>query len=43
MQMTLEMLDIAMGAIDDVDGPGIYQYDDFLIYNEIPWAYTTDP
>ena len=43
MQMTLEMLDIAVEAIDDVNGPGIYKYDDFLLYNEIPWAYTTDP
>ncbi len=42
MQMTLEMLDIAVDAIDDVKGPGIYKYDDFMIYNEIPWAYTTD-
>ena len=43
MQMTLEMLDEAVKAIDDVTEPGIYTYDDFLIYNEIPWAYTTDP
>ena len=42
MQMTLKMLDEAVNAIDDVDGPGIYKYDDFLIYNEIPWVYTTD-
>jgi len=43
MQMTLEMLDDAVNAIDDVTGPGIYKYDDFLLYNEIPWSYTTDP
>lgn len=43
MQMTLEMLDEAVRAIDTVKGPGIYKYDDFLIYNEIPWSYTTDP
>lgn len=43
MEMTLEMLDVAVDAIDDVTGPGIYKYDDFLLYNEIPWAYTTDP
>ena len=43
MQMTLSMLDVAVDAIDEVSGPGIYKYDDFLIYNEIPWAYTTDP
>ncbi|MFT5013439.1 MAG: hydroxyacylglutathione hydrolase [Patiriisocius sp.] len=42
MQMTLKMLDIAVDAIDDVNGPGIYKYDDFMLYNEIPWAYTTD-
>jgi hydroxyacylglutathione hydrolase len=42
MEMTLQMLDIAVEAIDDVNGPGIYKYDDFMIYNEIPWAYTTD-
>ncbi|MEM8489825.1 MAG: MBL fold metallo-hydrolase [Pseudomonadota bacterium] len=43
MQMTLSMLDVAVKAVDEVPGPGIYKYDDFLIYNEIPWAYTTDP
>ncbi len=43
MQMTLGMLDDAVDSIDDVTGPGIYKYDDFLLYNEIPWAYTTDP
>ncbi len=43
MQMTLSMLDEAVKAIDEVSGPGIYKYDDFLIYNEIPWSYTTDP
>ena len=43
MQMTLPMLDVAVKAVDEVTGPGIYKYDDFLIYNEIPWAYTTDP
>tara|TARA_R110002073_G_scaffold268200_2_gene431425 strand:- start:423 stop:1415 length:993 start_codon:yes stop_codon:yes gene_type:complete len=42
MQMTLKMLDIAVDAIDDVNGPGIYKYDDFMLYNEIPWSYTTD-
>jgi hydroxyacylglutathione hydrolase len=42
MQMTLKMLDIAVDSIDDVNGPGIYKYDDFMLYNEIPWAYTTD-
>lgn len=43
MEMTLEMLDMAVDAINDVTGPGIYKYDDFLLYNEIPWGYTTDP
>ncbi|MEM1188424.1 MAG: MBL fold metallo-hydrolase [Pseudomonadota bacterium] len=43
MQMTLRMLDEAVRAVDEVSGPGIYKYDDFLIYNEIPWGYTTDP
>ena len=34
MEMTLEMLDVrATGAISE---PGIYKYDDFLIYNEVP-------
>ena len=43
MQMTLDMLDIAVGATNDIGGPGIYIYDDFLIYNQIPWYTTTDP
>lgn len=43
MQMTLEMLDQAVKATYEIEAPGIYKYDDFLIYNEIPWAYTTDP
>jgi hydroxyacylglutathione hydrolase len=42
MQMTLKMLDMAVDSIDDVNGPGIYKYDDFMLYNEIPWSYTTD-
>lgn len=43
MQMTRAMLDTAIEATDDVDGPGIYIYDDFMLYNEIPWSTTTDP
>ena len=43
MQMTLDMLDIAVGATNDIGSPGIYIYDDFLIYNQIPWYTTTDP
>ena len=42
MQMTLEMLDQAVGATYEVNSPGIYIYDDFLIYNQIPWYTTTD-
>ena len=30
MQMTLDMLDIAVGATNDIGSPGIYIYDDFL-------------
>ncbi len=43
MQMTLEMLDQAVQATEEITSPGIYKFDDFLIYNEVPWAYTTDP
>lgn len=43
MEMTLEMLDEAVEATFEIDRPGIYIYDDFLIYNEVPWGYTTDP
>ena len=42
MQMTLDMLDQAVRATDEITAPGIYKYDDFLVYNEVPWAYTTD-
>ena len=37
-----EMLDEAVEASYEIEEPGIYRYDDFLIYNEVPWAYTTD-
>jgi glyoxylase-like metal-dependent hydrolase (beta-lactamase superfamily II) len=43
MQMTVDMLKVAVRAADEVNAPGIYKYDDFLLYNEIPWRYTTDP
>ncbi|MBO6557998.1 MAG: MBL fold metallo-hydrolase [Pseudomonadales bacterium] len=43
MEMTLQMLDEAVQATNEITKPGIYTYDHFLIYNEIPWAYTTDP
>ncbi|MEM8766408.1 MAG: MBL fold metallo-hydrolase [Pseudomonadota bacterium] len=43
MQMTRAMLDVAIEATEKIDKPGIYIYDDFMIYNEIPWATTTDP
>lgn len=43
MQMTLSMLDEAVQATKTIKQPGIYKYDDFLVYNEVPWAYTTDP
>ena len=43
MQMSLNMLDQAVQATDMINQAGIYKYDDFLIYNEVPWAYTTDP
>lgn len=43
MQMTLNMLDQAVEATYEIENPGIYHYDDFLIYNQVPWAYTTDP
>ena len=43
MQMTRAMLDVAIKATEEIDRPGIYIYDDFMIYNEIPWATTTDP
>ena len=43
MQMSLEMLDEAVTATQVIDQAGIYKYADFLIYNEVPWAYTTDP
>ncbi len=42
MEMTLEMLDQAVEATYEIEEPGIYPYDDFLIYNQIPWSYTTD-
>ncbi len=43
MQMTRAMLEVAIEATRHIDEPGIYIYDDFLIYNEIPWGTTTDP
>lgn len=43
MQMTLSMLDEAVQASEVIEKAGIYKFDDFLIYNEVPWAYTTDP
>ena len=43
MQMTKAMLDVAVEATETIEKPGIYVYDEFLIYNEIPWATTTDP
>lgn len=43
MQMTLSMLDEAVEASEVIQSAGIYKFDDFLIYNEVPWAYTTDP
>lgn len=43
MQMTLSMLDEAVEASEVIHRAGIYKFDDFLIYNEVPWAYTTDP
>jgi len=43
MQMTLDMLNAAVSASTEIERPGIYKYDHFLIYNEVPWAYTTDP
>ena len=43
MEMTKAMLDIAVEATETIDRPGIYIYDDFMIYNEIPWWTTTDP
>ena len=43
MEMTLSMLDEAVEATEEITEPGIYRYEHFLIYNEIPWAYTTDP
>jgi hypothetical protein len=43
MQMTVNMLDRAVEATYEIENPGIYHYDDFLIYNQVPWAYTTDP
>jgi glyoxylase-like metal-dependent hydrolase (beta-lactamase superfamily II) len=43
MQMTLDMLNTAVSASTEIERPGIYKYDHFLIYNEVPWAYTTDP
>ncbi|MEC7077469.1 MAG: MBL fold metallo-hydrolase [Pseudomonadota bacterium] len=43
MQMSLNMLDQAVQATEVINQAGIYKYDDFLIYNEVPWAYTTDP
>ena len=43
MQMTRAMLDVAIEATEVIDRPGIFVYDDFMIYNEVPWATTTDP
>ena len=43
MQMTVSMLEQAVKATQEINQPGIYKFDDFLIYNEVPWAYTTDP
>ena len=43
MEMSLSMLDQAVQATERIDQSGIYTFDDFLIYNEVPWAYTTDP
>lgn len=43
MEMTVEMLDVAIEASRTIDRPGIYIYDDFMLYNEIPWSTTTDP
>lgn len=43
MEMTREMLDVAIEATKVIEKPGIYIYDDFMIYNEIPWSNTTDP
>ncbi len=43
MQMTLDMLNTAVNASTEIERPGIYKYEHFLIYNEVPWAYTTDP
>jgi len=43
MQMTLGMLDVALGATETIEKPGIYIYDAFMIYNQIPWSTTTDP
>ena len=43
MQMTLSMLDEAVEATNKITQAGIYKYDHFLVYNEVPWAYTTDP
>lgn len=42
MEMTVDMLDEAVRATNEITGPGIYRYDDFLVYNEVPWSYTTD-
>jgi hypothetical protein len=43
MEMSLSMLDQAVRATENISQSGIYTFDDFLIYNEVPWAYTTDP
>lgn len=43
MEMTVRMLRTAAKASEKISKPGIYAYDNFLIYNEVPWAYTTDP
>lgn len=43
MEMTVEMLEQAVSASKEITEPGIYKYDDFLIYNQIPWLTTTDP
>lgn len=43
MQMTLDMLQTAIDASETIEKPGIYIYDSFMLYNEIPWTTTTDP
>ncbi len=43
MQMTTKMLKEAQEVSSTIARPGIYTYDHFLIYNQVPWGYTTDP